>query len=550
LNGKDLKLFENYSQFDAGLATSQKGSLFVRHTTGLTRNLSGLDALIANLASMGITAPIYIMYFSSLLYPGVNLPLTVLVAIPPSLVMAAIYYLLTMSMPRTGGDFVWVSRIIHPSLGLITNLFITFGLVSFTAIVIGTIPVYGIGPMFTGLGQILSNENWVNQARTVSTAPAGFELSLAILVVTIIPVFLGTRILFRILGVVLTVAAISAVVMTLAFFSTPNSVFIHNFNNLSGMNYQSIITRAAMPTGFSFQYTLYGSVYTILNFVGYSNSAYYTGEVRQVQRSQVIAMFGAILIFATLLAIQYTSVYYSLGSDFYGALAALAGSSNSAYTLPVAPVLTILVTYASPNAFVISFVALGFILTQIAAFIIVVFIVQRNFFSWSFDRLIPSAFTTLDTRGTPYLSTITIFLFSILFTVLYWYTDLFSYFLYSSLLISIAFAITSLTAIVFPYRCKDMFEASPEIVRKRVGNVPIITILGIAGLIMEVFISYATVLPSVTPPPAGPLIVQLLSYSLVPIVAVAGVLIYASAYLYRRSQGLDLTLLFKQVPPE
>ncbi|MGA3404213.1 MAG: amino acid permease, partial [Candidatus Bathyarchaeia archaeon] len=434
------------------MATSQKGPLFVRHATGLTRNLSGLDALIANLASMGVTAPIYIMYFSSLLYPGVNLPLTVLIAIPPSFVMAAIYYLLTMSMPRTGGDYVWVSRIIHPSLGLITNLFITFGLISFIAVVIGTIPVYGIGPMLAALGQISSNENWINQARTISMAPAGFALTVAILVVTIIPAFLGTRILFRTLWVMLTVAAISAVVMTLAFFSTPHSIFIRNFNSLSGMNYQSIITKAALPTGFNFQYTLYGSVYTILNFFGYSNSAYYTGEVRQVKRSQVLAMFGAILIFAIFLAIQYTSVYSSIGSDFYGALAALAGSSNPAYTLPVAPVLTILVAYAIPNAYVISFVVLGFILTQIAFCLTTVFIVERNFFSWSFDRLIPSAFTTLDSRGTPYVTTITIFLFSILFAVLYWYTTLFSYFLYSNLLFSVAFAITSLTAIAFPYK--------------------------------------------------------------------------------------------------
>jgi len=529
---------------------SKKESLFVRDATGLTRNISGFDALIGNLAGMALTAPIYIMFFASLLYPGVNLPLTVLVALPPTLVMAAVYYLLTISMPRTGGDYVWVSRIMHPSLGLITNLFITFGLIGFIAIGIGTIPAYGIGPMLAGLGQVSSNEIWISQATVMSIAPTGFELALVVLVIVIIPAFLGTRTLFGIVRAMIIVAAVSAVVMALAFFSAPQSTFIGNFNRLSGMNYQSVITKAALPAGFSFQYTLYGSVFTILNFVGYNDSAYYTGEVKQVKRSQLLAMFGAILIFALFLAIQYTSVYYSMGSDFYNALSALAGSSNPAYTLPVAPVLTILVAYATPNAYVISFVALGFILTQIAFCLIAVFIVERNFFSWSFDRLLPTGFTKLDSRGTPYVTTIAIFLITVLLTVLYWYTTLFAYFLYSSLLLSVAFAITSLAAIVFPYTRKGIFESSPELVKRRIGGVPIITILGVVGLILEMFISYATVLPGVTPPPSGPLIVQLLSYAFVPIVAVIGVIMYAAPYLYWKSQGLDLGLLFKQIPSE
>jgi hypothetical protein len=134
--------------------------------------------------------------------------------------------------------------------------------------------------------------------------------------------------------------------------------------------------------------------------------------------------------------------------------------------------------------------------------------------------------------------------------VFYWYTALFQYFLYSSLLVSLAYALTSLAAIVFPYTMKTVFESSPAFVKRHVGSVPIITILGIAGLALEIFISYATVLPAVTPPPSGPPIVGLLSFLFVPMVAIVGGVIYAAAYLYRKSQGLDLGLIFKQVPPE
>jgi len=490
------------------------------------------------------------MFFASLLYPGVDLPLTVLVALVPSFVMAAVYYLLTVSMPRAGGDYVWVSRIIHPFVGLITNLFISFALISFIAVVIGTIPAYGIGPMLVGLGQVSSNHGWVGQASAISVAPAGFEISIVALVIVMVPALLGTRTLFRSLRVTIMVAAVSAIVMAITFLSTPQDTFIRNFNSLSGMNYQSVVSKAALPSGFNFQYTLYGSVFTILNFTGFNNSAYYTGEVKQVKRSQFLAMFGAVLIFALFLAVQYLSVYHSVGSNFYAALSTLASSSNPAYILPVAPVLTIIVAYAAPNPYVISFVALGFILTQIAFALTAVFIVERNFFAWSFDRLLPNVFTILDRRGTPYVATITIFLLSVTFAVFYWYTTLFEYFLYSSLLLSVAYAITSLAAIMFPYTCKGIFESSPEFVKRRVIGVPIISILGIVGLIVEAFISYATLLPAVTPPPSGPPIVGLLSYMLVPLVATVGAIIYSAAYFYRKSQGLELTQLFKQVPPE
>lgn len=525
-------------------------TVFVREATGLTRSISGFDVLLANLMTMGLFAPIFYIYFASLLYPGVNIPLTVLVALIPAFIMASVYYLFTLSMPRTGGDYVWVSRIIHPSVGTIVSFFVTFASAGFIAMTAAPTISYGLAPMLLGLGQIYSDQNLISLASSLASLPVGFYLSLLVLVVASLPAFMGTKVLFRVVGAFLIFTAIAAVVMIFAFFSAPRDVFISNFNKMSGMNYSDIISKAGIPPGFTLGATLVGAVFTILNFNGFQASAYYTGEVKQLKRSQFLGMMGAIVIFAIFVFIQYSSAYFSFGADFYNAIANLAGSGNPAYTLPVSPVLTLLITYATPHPLVVALVGIGFLTSQLGYFPITLFIVERNVFAWSFDRVMPMAFCKLDRRGTPYITTLTLVILSAIAVWAYWYTTFFAYFLYASLLFLIAYSITCLAAVIFPYVRKDIFESSPDLVKKRVGGIPIITLLGIVGFIVEVFFSYANLLPGVTPPPTGPMIVQLLSYAFVPIVALLGIIMYVAAYYYRKSQGLDIVLNFKQIPPE
>ena len=155
-------------------------TVFVRDATGLTRSISGFDVLLANLMTMGLFAPIFYIYFASLLFPGVNIPLTVLVALVPAFIMASVYYLFTLSMPRTGGDYVWVSRIIHPSVGTIISFFVSFGSAGFIAMTAAPTITYGLAPMLLGLGQIYSDQNLISLASSLASLPVGFYLSLLV----------------------------------------------------------------------------------------------------------------------------------------------------------------------------------------------------------------------------------------------------------------------------------------------------------------------------------------------------------------------------------
>jgi hypothetical protein len=121
---------------------------------------------------------------------------------------------------------------------------------------------------------------------------------------------------------------------------------------------------------------------------------------------------------------------------------------------------------------------------------------------------------------------------------------------FATLNLFVVFTIVSVAAIVFPYRLKGVFEGSPPIVAKKIGGIPVMTILGIIGVLVNVYFGYATAQPDVSPPPSGTLLVQYLAYATVPLTIIAGFLIYAVSYMVRRRQGIFLASVFKEIPPE
>ena len=101
-----------------------------------------------------------------------------------------------------------------------------------------------------------------------------------------------------------------------------------------------------------------------------------------------------------------------------------------------------------------------------------------------------------------------------------------------------------LAAIIFPYRRKEIFDSSPKIVRYKVGPVPLLSIAGVVGFILSLFISYSTILPAFNGFPINPVYVVSMLF-----VMVAGLIIYAISYFYQKSRGVPMDLATKELPP-
>jgi amino acid transporter len=525
-------------------------TVFVRDATGLTRQIGAWEAFLGNILAMGVAYFFVFEFFATLLFPGVDLPITVFVTLIPGVVVALLYYLFTVAMPRTGGDYVWTSRVLHPSLGFMTNLLLTFTWLSSIATAVAWGISYGIVPSLAAIGLVNNDAGMSSLATALAVPMNAFILTSVLIVIFILPILLGTKSSFRVMMVVFVIALVGTLVTVAAFFSAPQATFIANFNKLSGMNYANTISVAALPLGYAATATLTGSIFTMTNFLGFFSSSYFAGEVKRVARSQVIAMFGSLFFLMAIALLVYGSIYYSAGSDFLNAISTLAGTGSSSYTLPAVPVMNFLVAFATPNAYVIAFSGLALLATGLGGTTLFAFVCVRNLFAWSFDRVMPTAMTKLDSRrGAPYVAVLVILVLAILFTGVFYFTPFFTFYVYATLNLFIVFIMVSIAAILFPYRQKELFESSPKIVRWKIGGLPFITILGIVGVIVNAYFGYATTSPAITPPPSGA-VLQYLAFASVPLTIIAGLLIYAVSYYVRKAQGIPLGLAFTQLPPE
>jgi amino acid transporter len=508
------------------------------------------EAFLGNILAMGIAYFFVFEYFATLLFPGVNLPITIIVTLIPGLVVAFLYYLFTVAMPRTGGDYVWTSRILGAPIGFMTNFVLTFTWMASMATAVAWGISYGIVPSAAAAGLVQGNQALTNLASTLSVTNNAFLLAVAFVILSVLPVFLGTRAAFRFMWIMFIVALLGALVTVAAFYSAPHSTFVANFNQFSGTTYQKTITAAALPLGFAVGATVTGSIFTMTNFLGFFSSAYFSGEVRRVQRSQVIGMFGSLLFLMAIAFLIYSAAYYSAGSDFLNAISVNSVTPTSGYTLPAVPTLNFLVAFASTNSAVIMFSGIALLATGLGGATLFAFVCVRNLFAWSFDRVMPTSLTRLSARSSPNVAIAVILVAALLLTAVYYYTSFFTYYVFATLNLFVVFTIVSVAAIVSPHRIKGGFEGSPPIVTKKIGGIPVMTILGIIGVIVNVYFGYATAQPAVSPPPSGTLLVQYLAYATVPLTIIAGFLIYAVSYMVRRRQGIFLASVFKEIPPE
>jgi APA family basic amino acid/polyamine antiporter len=574
----------------AEMAESGSGKrLFVRQSSGLVRDVSVTNALFFNVAAfVGVGLTLYPAFYSLAFVPvwkfgpfseyGWAAIVTGIFCV----ILALIFASLTSVMPRSGGDYVFTTRIIGPFMGWLESWTLVIASIAIMAfevpLVLRNIQITGRIIGIGAGGHFFKNaNNWFTNSSGSITGWNGLIWSIVVLAVIAGIVLLPTR---RFHKVVTGLALFGVIAFVLMFVFGLLATNRTDFQNHLPQ-YTHGVTAAKVATSGSailpghthhflsdlFSTTVFPFMLGIvfLQFIGFQYSAYIAGEVRgNVKRGVMMALLGALAI-----GVVANSVYVDAFSNHIGFNATTSwgynywgGVTNVALPLGQPPSMPLLAVIANKSLWplwaLISFAGAIFPLLLCPVYIN---FISRMGLAWSLDRQLPEWFGKVNERMAAPLNAILAALgMTALFLVLQNFAllpssiappdgklNLVATLWFSIFMAALTWIMPGVNAVLIRFRRPDLVRNAPYS--------KALPWLGVAWLVFPLWIYwFAGIKPiwdSLTNTGSGRL--DYLNNSGVTgtlVFAAIGVGIYIVMKLVQRSKGVDTAMLFAEIPPD
>src|SRR5262249_3177458 len=122
--------------------------LYVRQATGLVRELSLRDNALLAAGYISVFLGFSYITLVPSTFVGANIALAFLITGALMVPHFIVYGLLSSAMPRSGGDYLFLSRIVHPSAGFVVNGIISLVFIAGLGNVALVVPQFGLPAMF------------------------------------------------------------------------------------------------------------------------------------------------------------------------------------------------------------------------------------------------------------------------------------------------------------------------------------------------------------------------------------------------------------------
>jgi len=235
-------------------------------------------------------------------------------------------------------------------------------------------------------------------------------------------------------------------------------------------------------------------------------------------------------------------LYRSAGEQFIASINAI--TSTTGYSLPVQPYYNLMASIAANNPVFSLLIAVSFLFWNLPAMFPNTFMPVRTIFAWAFDRILPSKLSEVSERThAPIPAILTASL--IVLAILTWSVLSTSFFTLLSLGV-LAGVVTILTvsvaAIAFPYRRPELYRNSPANIS--ILGIPVLVIVAVLSIAVMLGLAYIVL----SYPQLG--IVPWQGFAFMGALVVLGLLIYFIARAVRLTQGVNLDLIYRELPPE
>ena len=414
---------ETSGQAAAGASTTPK--LFVRQSSGLVRNVSVTNALFFNVAAfVGVGLTLYPIFYSLSDVPvWRNGPFSAygwasIIAGLFCVLLAFIFASLTSVMPRSGGDYVFSSRILHPFLGWLESWTLVIASVLIIAFEVPlvlrnlqiTARIIGIGA-----GGFHGANGWFTDSTGAITGTPGFLGSIVVLLVIAGVALLPTRSFHKVVTALAGFGVACFVAMfVFGLLATSKSDFVAHLPHYTGGVTAAKIAASGKPDLIAgsngdfisniFSTTVFPLMLSVLlfQFIGFQYSAYIAGEVRgNVRRGVLIALIGALAIgvFANSVYVDAISSHFGFNTNVSWGGAYWGFNTNVALPLGQPNSMPLLAVIANKDLWPLwALISLGGVVFPFLLCPVYINFISRMQLAWSLDRQVPEWFGRVNER--------------------------------------------------------------------------------------------------------------------------------------------------------
>jgi basic amino acid/polyamine antiporter, APA family len=544
--------------------------VFTRKSSGLVRVMSPYSAFVYNILTMGLIFPWTYVWAPTAL-PGGSLVWGIILATLFEIPIAFAYVWLSTAMPRSGGDYVFQSRVLGGGLGftIVLSGFVIW-ILQWVALSGWLLALLGLAPLALGMGVALSSPALIAFGIWCTTATGVVVISVVNALLSLVLLVSGFKNYVRFQHVMWIGTLLAFGTMLLVFFTTSQQAFVAGLNNFAQAiggtpNFYQNAVAAAQGAGadFSPPFSLLATLlvapiaWTSLQWATYS--AQQNGEIKDARsfRSQTFVFVGSLIVTGALLVLLALGLQAAIGqegltvasSGFWLALA----DSKIAGSIPLLP--NILAVAMNTSPLIVLLIGVGYILNSFQIVCNCYIGVTRIMVGMSLDRLLPAWFSETNERWhTPVNAHLAYFLLSIPVILAYNYIAS-----WAGLTLGVTFACgyvfvaTCIAGALLPYRAKALYEASPGS-KYTLGGVPLVTVLGGVGALFGVLM----VLAFLFAPQLG--ILGNWNFEDFPAnlwaqIVTIGIIVFAVVWYFvaravQAGRGINVDYAFKEIPPE
>lgn len=507
----------------------KKPTVFAREATGLTKQVSFLDAIAINVSYMSVGAALALIGFTMIYLPtvsGVNLVYGSLIGALIAIPQVIVYTMIQRRVSRTGGDYVWMSRSLGGFLGSsVTFMGITMETMPYLALIALSV-VFAIG----SVGVTLGDSGFYSLAASGVNPSLQFLTGSAIFVALIGVNIVRPKLGFRIISI-FWIVGIFALVVSILSLLLAGKVGVENYVNTLNIPNTTYASVEASYGGsnFNFGNTLLILPYFALFSYPWFNAAPSVGsELRGGNAVRWNAPLSLLLTFIVI-TVPFAAMYYVGGLAFTNAALSnpnlVYDHSFNFWTLAM----------GVSNNFVMELViGLGWILLTLAVLAFGIITISRYLLAQSFDRFLPERISYVSPR---YSSPIIAHVIDLVVTVALIGLASFLYGTISSLYGAVVasmiyFAFVGIAAVIYARRNE---KSKRQVALAAAGVLQVL----VFGFLIYEFFAYHDVWGG-----------NPLAYGYIIATFVAGALIYTVSKKMHQRSGIDISLAFKQIPPE